>query len=438
MMAFGLLGCTRGESGYVDAGTDGDLDAGMDGDLDAGMDDGGADAGQNTPLLLFGYDPSRGANDDPSQNPYGGNTFFIATDGSDDNDGGSNAPWATFAHANRVVAPGDQVFVRAGVYYEYVSLGGFDGNPDGYCIGLEDQPIVWRAYPGERVILDGSLPQVPTGMLSIRNARWVVIRDFEVQDSTCIGIALQQSSDLVLDNLLTHDNNGSGVGCVDIERVTFRFITARDNFDSAGEGGNADGIAIGSGSDNRFYRCVSHDNSDDGFDTWESTGNELAECVAHRNGKGAAGDGNGFKNGGGSMGGGNFIHHCIAFENRTSGFASNTGSGNEPNTYFNNTGWNNGDRGDFWLVNLDHVARNNLALGPNGVTIYAEVDDRTNSWNDPPGITVSEGDFLSLDPEALQSNFLRLAPGAPEINAGEDVALPFAGLAPDLGAFERE
>jgi len=61
-----------------------------------------------------------------------------------------------------------------------------------------------------------------------------------------------------------------------------------------------------------------------------------------------------------------------------------------------------------------------------------------NSWHDSPEITVSENHFLSVDPEELESTFLRLAPGAPEINAGEDVALPFFGLAPDLGVFEQE
>ncbi len=70
--------------------------------------------------------------------------------------------------------------------------------------------------------------------------------------------------------------------------------------------------------------------------------------------------------------------------------------------------------------------------------MYEMVEDQVNSWNQPPGITVSDADFLSLDPLDLEGDFLRLAPGAPEIDAGQDVGLPFSGAAPDLGAFESE
>ncbi|MCD6499814.1 MAG: right-handed parallel beta-helix repeat-containing protein [Deltaproteobacteria bacterium] len=447
LVGWGLLGC--GGRDHDEDAQDGGVDAGQAVDGAGPVDDGGreddssvdggeTDGGQqDRDLPAFGYDPRRGADDSPI-NPYDGNTYYIAPDGDDDADGSENAPWATFAHANRVVTPGDLVLVRGGTYYEYVSLGGLDENPNGYCIGTEDQPIVWRAYPGEHVIFDGAQSTVPTGLFSLRSVEWVVVRDFEFHGSIRIGVALQHCKDVVLENIYSHDNDGSGIGCVDVQRVSFRFITTSDNFDTAGEGGNADGIAISSGSNNRFFRCVAHDNSDDGFDTWESSGNELVECVAYRNGKGAQGDGNGFKNGGGSAGGGNSIHHCIAFQNRTSGFASNTGSGNDPNTYFNNTGWNNGERGDFWLVNIAHVAKNNLAHGPNGVTVYEMVEDQANSWNTPPGITVSDADFLSVDPQDLDGDFLRLAPGSPEIDAGQDVGLPFFGAAPDLGAFESE
>jgi hypothetical protein len=76
--------------------------------------------------------------------------------------------------------------------------------------------------------------------------------------------------------------------------------------------------------------------------------------------------------------------------------------------------------------------------------IYDEINDDYNSWN---GFTVSDSDFVMLDPNGLDGTrepdgglpklgFLRLCTASPLIDAGIDVGLAFEGDAPDLGAFE--
>lgn len=90
-----------------------------------------------------------------SQRPMGDGPAFFAdpVNGSDENDGTLGAPWRTLAHAMEHLRPGDTLYLREGVFFENL-----------YCAiaGTKDNPITIRAYPGERAILDGSLPEFQT------------------------------------------------------------------------------------------------------------------------------------------------------------------------------------------------------------------------------------------------------------------------------------
>jgi len=46
-----------------------------------------------------------------------GNTFYIALDGDDANDGSLEHPWASFDHALPLLEPGDVLYVRGGDYF---------------------------------------------------------------------------------------------------------------------------------------------------------------------------------------------------------------------------------------------------------------------------------------------------------------------------------
>ncbi len=75
--------------------------------------------------------------------------YFVAPNGSDDGPGTLEAPFRTIQKAADVVRPGDTCYVRAGVYRETVEL---------RQSGRRDAPIRFTAYPGERVVLDGTEP----------------------------------------------------------------------------------------------------------------------------------------------------------------------------------------------------------------------------------------------------------------------------------------
>lgn len=72
-----------------------------------------------------------------------------------------------------------------------------------------------------------------------------------------------------------------------------------------------------------------------------------------------------------------------------------------------------------------------------------------------PGVTLDEGDFVSLDvpptsafvgltgtaayallTDGRYASLLRLAPGSEARDAGTDLGATYSGVAPDLGAFE--
>src|SRR5205085_7593123 len=77
--------------------------------------------------------------------------FFVdPTHGKDDAAGGEKAPWRTINRALKHLSAGDTLYLRGGTYRENV-----------YCAvaGKPDAPITIRAYPGERVILDGGLAE---------------------------------------------------------------------------------------------------------------------------------------------------------------------------------------------------------------------------------------------------------------------------------------
>lgn len=80
-------------------------------------------------------------------------TYYVAPHGSDANPGTLAAPWATLRKALPSLSPGDVLVVRGGTYSE--RLGG--STPVSIRPATADAPIVVRAYPGERPVVEGLL-----------------------------------------------------------------------------------------------------------------------------------------------------------------------------------------------------------------------------------------------------------------------------------------
>lgn len=76
-------------------------------------------------------------------------TVFVAPNGDDANPGTLAAPFRTIQHGVDLLQPGDTCYVREGTYRETVTLTGK---------GEVGKPLRVCAYPGERVVLDGTEP----------------------------------------------------------------------------------------------------------------------------------------------------------------------------------------------------------------------------------------------------------------------------------------
>ncbi|HEX42549.1 MAG TPA: carbohydrate-binding protein [Phycisphaerales bacterium] len=91
--------------------------------------------------------------------------YHVSVKGNDRNDGGSAAPFRTIAAAAKAAQSGDVITVHEGVYREQIRppRGGRSG----------DNRIVYRAAPGEKVVIKGS--EVVKGWQKVQNDTWKVV-----------------------------------------------------------------------------------------------------------------------------------------------------------------------------------------------------------------------------------------------------------------------
>jgi len=141
-----------------------------------------------------------------------GNLFFVAPDGDDSFPGTQTQPWRTIQRAADTLAPGQKVYVKSGIYNERVTVTR-SGAPGNY--------IIFSAYPGSKVIIDGAgIPPLATdagnrwkaGLFYVNQANWIKVKGFEVRNSSTSGILSWFASHLVIKDNYTYNSFASGVG----------------------------------------------------------------------------------------------------------------------------------------------------------------------------------------------------------------------------------
>jgi hypothetical protein len=247
-----------------------------------------------------------------------------------------------------------------------------------------------------------------------------------------------------------------------------------ENFDykSNPTGGNADGFAckLTVGAGNKFIRCRSWNNSDDGYDNYETQNDVYFEdCWVITNGQKSYdvtdypggttgivinnGNGNGFKVGGNASPGGATLIRCISIGHKimstsNKGFDQNNGVGRV--FCYNCISYNDG-RGYSFPNNTDsrgaNIFANNISLSSGSNSFGSGTTFNTNTWN---GIPVSAADFESVAVENSKAprnadgslpymgGLFRLVKNSGLIDKGTNVSLPYLGTAPDLGPFEYD
>jgi hypothetical protein len=395
------------------------------------------------------------------------NPLYIAPNGDDSNPGTMALPFKTVSKAVSVAVAGQTIYMRDGTYYytETVTLAE-SGNP-------VNMYKIW-AYPGEQPVLDFS--GVTPGSLArgfLITGNFWHLKGLEIQYAPDNGVKVEGSYNIVEKCVFHHNQDtglqigfGSTPSNADGLLAAYNQIINCDsyrNYDEATHGSNADGFAckLHAGKGNIFTGCRAWENSDDGWDlfqtyfpvtienswTWHNGDKDLLGY----SGTSWGGNGNGFKVGGNYYEAAHILTGCIAFDN-----AYESGKGFDQNhdmgsiTVYNSVAWGNLTNFSFNEDPTDggtHILRNNVSF--DAVTADTALAPSTvhdhNSWN--LAVTASVTDFVSLDENLAKAarqadgslpdnGFARLVAGSDLIDQGVDVGLPYCGAAPDLGAFE--
>ncbi|KPI07042.1 Pectate lyase [Actinobacteria bacterium OK074] len=263
-------------------------------------------------------------------------------------------------------AAGTVIQVRGGTYYPTATL-------KSTANGTGSARISLQAYGSEKVRIDGSKLPAGSWLAGIYGDNWTV-QNLTFQNSPAQGFVVTSSVGGVFKNLVTADNGDSGFtlrGDGTSDNLV-QNLDSYGNYDPAGHGQNADGIAIkfGSGTGNKVTGARLYNNSDDGLDLWQfSSPVTIEHSWAYGNGKNRWGDtafegnGNGFKLGGGGVAVAHVVNRDAAWDNTLNGFTENSNTG--AIVLNRNTAYANGQAGFFFATGKARLARN-LAVGNAG------------------------------------------------------------------------
>ncbi|GKQ38301.1 right-handed parallel beta-helix repeat-containing protein [Streptomyces sp. A012304] len=273
---------------------------------------------------------------------------------------------AQLESAVKSATAGTVIKVRGGTYHPTATL-------KSTASGTPAHRIVLQAYGGEKVRIDGSKLPAGSWLAAIHGSYWTV-QNLTFQKSPAQGLVVTSSTGGVFKNLVTADNGDSGFTLRGDNTVNnlVQNLDSHGNYDAAGHGQNADGIAVkfGSGTGNRITGARLYDNSDDGLDLWQfSTPVTVERSWAFGNGENRwsdpafEGNGNGFKLGGGGVAVAHVVRSNAAWDNTLNGFTENSNTGAV--VLHRNTAYANAEAGFYFATGKARLARN-LAVGNKG------------------------------------------------------------------------
>ncbi|MEU6473609.1 right-handed parallel beta-helix repeat-containing protein [Streptomyces massasporeus] len=280
-------------------------------------------------------------------------------------------------------AAGTVIEVRGGTYYPAATL-------ESTANGTSSAPITLRAHGAEKVRIDGSRLPAGSWLAGIHGDHWTV-QDLAFVNSPAQGFVVTSSVGGVFRNLVTADNGDSGF-TLRGDGTTGNLVQNLDshgNYDPAGHGRNADGIAVkfGSGTGNRITGARLHDNSDDGLDLWQFSSPVTVEHSwafgngeNRRNDTAFEGNGNGFELGGGGASAAHVVENNAAWDNALHGFTENSNTGAV--ALNRNTAYANGRSGFHFATGSARLGRN-LAVRDKGgaAELGPSAVSEGNTWN---------------------------------------------------------
>jgi len=386
---------------------------------------------------------------------------FVDTDGSDDNPGTIELPYASFDKAISVAQAGDTIYVRGGVYTLVTTI-----RITAVKSGSENQLYTLTAYRDEIPLLDFSEQAFGSRGISLAANYWH-IKGLLIKGAGDNGMDINFGSNNIIEHCQFFENRDTGLqlsnGSANNKIINCDSYYNADPPDYGDADGFAPKLTVGSG--NYFYGCRAWGNCDDGWDGYlrgaDDVMTTLENCWTWGNGylkdgsdPGSQANGNGFKMGGGdNSNSDSLMHHmtlinCVAFSNKNKGFDQNNNLGSM--TLYNCSAYNNltaNYRIQRALSPGETLIVKNCLSHAGAVQLGSFAIEEANSWLPP--FEVTAGDFLSLDDDQASSprqsdgnlpeiEFMHLVQGSDLIDGGVDLGFPYKGQAPDLGAFESD
>ncbi|MFA6962701.1 MAG: right-handed parallel beta-helix repeat-containing protein [Opitutaceae bacterium] len=120
--------------------------------------------------------------------------YYVATNGSDTNDGSSANPWLTINKAALTVTAGATVYVRSGTYNERIRPANS---------GTAGAPITYQPDTGATVVIDGygiSTTYAQTGQIDILSKSYINIFGFSFVNCQATGIHLSSTNNIKIGN----------------------------------------------------------------------------------------------------------------------------------------------------------------------------------------------------------------------------------------------
>lgn len=317
-------------------------------------------------------------------------TRFVSPDGTGSGILASDP--CSFDAAVSSAVPGDVIFLRGGTYSTSAAI-------TISKIATQAAPIVFESYPGELAVFDGSTMPLGTESGIYITGAFIRVRNIEIRNMPMQGIQIL-GTDSILDNVHSHHNKLSGIQIYSSEspvadptlgsRNTIRNCISHDNSDAGltghpyQNGGNADGIGVSSGVDNRVEHNLVYRNSDDGIDAWMSVRTYIGYNIVHSQGI-ADGNGSGIKGGGAAPSKDTIVEFNLVHSNKKVALDSNDGTNI---TFRNNTARNNGISRRFIpdTIAIDNISPESERWGVTGI-------ETNNSWQRAGTVA-----FISDDP----------------------------------------
>lgn len=386
----------------------------------------------------------------PSQNAATsastGNQYYVATSGSDSNNGSASSPWRTMSRAATMVAAGDTVHVMPGLYDESVYLK-ISGSSSKRIRFISDTP--WAA----KVTGDG----MGDPAIQIRTADYVDIVGFEVTNvNGYIGIETLSSYSHIVGNLVHDVSGGCKLGQFSLGGAGINLIPPGHDVDVIGNVVHdigdylnphgcetTQGIYVenvvspnAGGYSTRVWNNITFRNESDGISSWHCATqmvlvNNLAFENAHTGILVGASDA-------GCVNDNSTINNNILVHNGWHDFCTFTDTSQCPNGNHSGAGGiveggSTGPNNKYW----SNLSYQNLYNGVQDDTIHLSTGTQSNSIG---GVNPQ---LINYQPDG--SGNYHLQPSSPAVNKGTDIdAPPYDfdnyprpnGAAYDIGAYE--